>query len=75
MADESTVCSHEMGSSRQVKHGQLLPEENPCQICGLPLCVLVIVYDTQESLQQFPPENLTHLRCDGEPIKTVVGKG
>jgi hypothetical protein len=73
MADEPIVCSHAMGSSRQVKNGQLLPEKDPCQICGLPRCVIGITYDTEESFERFPPENLDHLRCNDEPIKTVVG--
>ncbi len=58
---------------RQVKNGQLLPEKDPCHICGLPRCIGVVSYDTQESFEQFPPGNLDYLRCGGEPIKVVMG--
>jgi hypothetical protein len=33
----------------------------------------MIGYDTQESLDKYPPENLDHLRCNGMGIKTYVG--
>lgn len=61
------------GGGRQVKNGQLLPEKDPCQICELPRCIGVVSYDTQESFEQFPPENLDHLRCGEEPITVLMG--
>lgn len=70
---QTTVCPHQPGGGRQVLNGQLLPEAEPCKICGMPKPIHVMIYDTQESLDQFPPESVRHLWFGDEPPKIIVG--